>query len=417
MPHQGQRTVRTQAQRFSILAAGRRWRKTSMAMTIAVERACAGQKVIWGAPVFDQVRVSWDETKRAAAAVADFNVSRMIATFPSGGAIIYRSLDNPDNVRGHTADGVVVDEASDVAADAWHEVLRPMLIDTQGWGWIIGTPKRRNWFWREWMRAIDAADMACWQAPTVGATINGTTLVRTPHPLENPFIPWVEIINLYETLPEETFRQELLAEFIEEDGAVFRNITANLTAPPDADPADHIGHTFACGIDWGQRNDYTAISIVCVDCACEVVLDRFNKIDWHFQRGRLRSAHDLWQVQVALAESNSIGGPNIEALQLEGMNVYPFETTASSKPPLIKSLALALERCEMRWLDVPAATAELHAYESKASATTGRLSYSAPSGMHDDTVIARALALECAINPPQPDGILTYESRVSISAY
>ena len=69
----------------------------------------------------------------------------------------------------------------------------------------------------------------------------------------------------------------------------------------------------------------------------------------------------------------------------------PFTTTASSKPPLIESLALALEREEVLWLDNPVATMELEAYEMKPT-RSGRMTYSAPEGLHDDTVIARALA-------------------------
>ena len=66
--------------------------------------------------------------------------------------------------------------------------------------------------------------------------------------------------------------------------------------------------------------------------------------------------------------------------------------TASSKPPLIESLALAFEREEVKWLADDVATLELEAYERKVSATTGRSAYSAPEGLHDDTVMARALA-------------------------
>jgi hypothetical protein len=35
--------------------------------------------------------------------------------------------------------------------------------------------------------------------------------------------------------------------------------------------------------------------------------------------------------------------------------------------------------------------AELEAFEMRVSATTGRPAYAAPEGVHDDTVIARAL--------------------------
>ena len=71
-----------------------------------------------------------------------------------------------------------------------------------------------------------------------------------------------------------------------------------------------------------------------------------------------------------------------------------FETTASSKPPLIENLALAFEREEFQFQDDPIWTAELEAYERKVSVSTGRSQYGAPEGMHDDTVIARALMLK-----------------------
>ena len=140
-PHPGQQAVRAASRRFNWLSAGRRWRKTTLAMAIAVEAAVTGQQIVWGAPTHDQVRIGWNETKQAAGGIFNFTVQRGMAEHPSsGGAIIYRSLDDPDNARGHTADGVVIDEVGDVKAAAWYEVLRPMLIDTGGWAWSMGTP-------------------------------------------------------------------------------------------------------------------------------------------------------------------------------------------------------------------------------------------------------------------------------------
>lgn len=396
-PHTGQRIVRSGAKRFNWLAAGRRWRKTTMVMGIAVEAAIEGQTIIWGAPVFDQVRIGWEETRHAVGGAVAFNQSQMTARFPSGGKIVYRSLDNPDNVRGHTADGVVVDESADVQSVAWYEVLRPMLIDTKGWAWLIGTPKGRNWYWHEHMRAADMPDTIAWQAPTLGVRIDERQgLVREPHSLENPFIPFSEIVNLFETMPQDTFRQEVMGLFIETSGAVFRNIQACLKAAAAATPEQHKGHEFVAGVDWAMKSDFTCISIVCVDCRCEVAFDRFNQIGWDVQRGRLKALCDVWKPYSILAESNSIGSPNIEALVNDDLPVMGFETTASSKPPLIKSLVLAFEREEFQWLNIPVATSELIAYEATVSASTGRVSYSAPEGAHDDSVIARSLAFKAS---------------------
>ena len=80
-------------------------------------------------------------------------------------------------------------------------------------------------------------------------------------------------------------------------------------------------------------------------------------------------------------------------LQRQGLPVIGFTTTAQTKPPLIENMALAFERGEWQWQADPVWTAELEAYERTVSPTTGRSSYSAPAGSHDDTVIARALML------------------------
>lgn len=396
-PHAGQQTVRSQAKRFNWLSAGRRWRKTTLVMAIAIEAALAGKRVIWGAPVFDQVRVGWDETRKAATGAATFNISRMVAEFPNNGRIVFRSLDNPDNVRGHTADGVVIDEAADVSPDAWHGALRPMLIDTNGWAWIIGTPKGLNWFFDGFTEALSREDSAAWQAPTVGARFVSGELVREPHPMENPDIPWDEIVHLSQTTPEDTFKQEILAEFLSGEGAVFRNVDACLNAP-QTKPSDHYDHHVTAGIDWARTHDFTALSVVCCHCRQEVKLDRFNQIGWDFQRQRLLSTLEAWRVAHTVVETNSIGSPNLEAMR-QVMNTQQilqgFDMTLKSKAPLIQSLALAFERERCQWLPDPVARHELIAYEATVT-ESGFTKYGAPEGGFDDTVIARALAWKAA---------------------
>jgi hypothetical protein len=127
-----------------------------------------------------------------------------------------------------------------------------------------------------------------------------------------------------------------------------------------------------------------------------VAIDRFNQIDYHFQRNRLRALYEKWEVEYIEGEANSIGEPNIEELVRDGLPIYAFQTTAVSKPPLIESLALCFEKEEAQWLNDPVALGELESYEIKVSAV-GRPSYSAPTGMNDDTVIGRALAWKAAV--------------------
>ncbi|HXG86518.1 MAG TPA: terminase family protein, partial [Pyrinomonadaceae bacterium] len=304
------------------------------------------------------------------------------------------SLDSAETVRGRKYALALIDEAAMVPdlENTWNAVIRPTLTDYEGGADFYSTPKGLNYFYSLFNRASDDAnkDWAAWQMPTAA----------------NPFIKSSEIEAARLELPTDVFRQEYLAEFIQGEGAVFRNITANLIAEKDKDgvpltkPEDHVGHKKVAGGDWGQVNDFTVVSVGCETCKRELELLRFNKIDWEFQRRQALNLLDKWDVSLALFEENSIGSPNLEALQkTSSRDIRGFMTTAQSKSPLIQSLALCLEQSEMKFLDIPIATRELEAYEARKNKMTGRISYNAPKGFHDDTVIARALMREAANQP------------------
>ena len=239
-------------------------------------------------------------------------------------------------------------------------------------------------------------------------------LERKPNPMENSDIQFEELVQMFASMPADIFKQEILAEFIEREGMVFRNIDACMGAPLNADPGRHTGHKIVAGIDWGKQADFTTLSVGCATCGEEVARDRFNKIDYVFQRSRLGVTLDRWRA-FGLVELNSVGTPNFEMLQRDGLRVSAFETTPASKPPLIENLALAFERTEWQFQSDPVWTAELEAYERKVSPATGRSAYSAPEGMHDDTVIARALMVWHGRNSRSlPDGQPTCPSRWTV---
>jgi hypothetical protein len=396
MPHAGQRYVREHAERFTWLSAGRRWRKTTLAMTICIEEALKGKGIVWGAPVYDQVRTCWDETLHAAPTVGRFSKSEMTVYFGGkGGRIIFRSLDNPDNVRGKTADGVVIDEVADVNPLAWYEVLRPMLIDTNGWSWGIGTPRGRNWFWIEFMAALSRTDTAAFNAPTLGVDIVDGKLLRNPHPLENPNIPFAEIENLYRTMPERSFRQEIMGEFIDDGGSVFRRIREAATATRQDAPIP--GHLYIMGCDWARSFDATVLTVIDATTRQVCYVDRMLDTDYRLQTARLRALAERFNVAQIVAEANSMGGPLVEQLLNEGLPVLGFTTTNASKALIIDGLALAFERGELAILDDAQLIAELQAYEAERL-PGGMIRYGAPEGMHDDCVISLALAWSAAQN-------------------
>ena len=378
-PHPAQQQILDGEARFNVVSCGRRFGKTRLALIRSLYPVLNGLPVAYFAPTYKMLTEFWREAVELyKPVIVDTNKSEHRFSVIGGGSFSMWSLDSADTVRGRKYALALIDEAAMVAdlENAWNKVIRPTLTDYEGGADFYSTPKGLNYFHSLYSRGQDDAypDWRSFHFPT----------------LSNPFIKESEIESERRESPEDVFKQEYLAEFIQGEGAVFRNITANLYKGGDT-PKQHKGHRLVAGVDWGQVNDFTAISITCETCHREVELDRFNKIDWHFQRARLEGLIHKWRVQDCLVEVNSIGSPNFDELVRSGLAVTAFQTTAQSKPEIIQSLALALEKEEMKFLDIAIATRELEAYEAKRSEQTGRISYNAPTGFHDDTVIARAL--------------------------
>ncbi|HPR35243.1 MAG TPA: terminase family protein [Anaerolineaceae bacterium] len=387
-PHPGQILVRKEARRFNWLSAGRRWRKTTLTMAIAVENAVQGKAIIWGAPTYDQVRIGFEETQKAAVGIAEFNQSRMEAIFPNGGKVIYRSLDKANNVRGHTADGVVMDEAAYVDKEAWNKVLRPMLIDTGGWSWAIGSPNGRNWYWEEHVKAADDPDSMAWQVPTLGVRITDDGLVREPHPYENPDIPFDEIEKLFQSSPRKEFEQEILGQFVDLSGGVFRRVQEAAILDP-REPEN--GKQYVAGVDVAASVDYTVVTVLDAESKEMVYMDRFNRVDYPVLIDRLEAVYKRYHLTSMVVESNSIGRPVIDELVARGLNIVPFTTTSATKQAIIQNLQAAFENGQILVLNNQILVGELLSFESKRNASGG-FSYSAPDGMHDDCVLSLAIA-------------------------
>jgi len=367
-----------------VLACGRRFGKTTLGIRALAVPALDGLPVAWFSPTYKMLTEVWRETRRLLYPVIksqDKQQHRL--ELVTGGVVDMWSLETPEAPRGRKYARVVVDEAAMAPdlGDTWQAAIRPTLTDFRGDGWFLSTPKGANFFRAMYAWGQDPAmpDWASWRLPTTA----------------NPFIDPEEVETARKELPERVFAQEYLAEFLEDAGGVFRYVRRQATAPRRA--ADD-RELIVMGLDWGQAADFTVIVAINARTRRMVDMDRFNQVDWALQRARVKAMAEKWRPAVIMAEANSIGGPNIEALQREGLPVVGFDTTSASKPPLIESLALAFERDELKIFDDPVLIGELEAYERTVSEVTGRPRYNAPAGMHDDTVMALALAWHAVLH-------------------
>lgn len=361
---------------MKIVAMGRRWGKSYMAGVYALTSADHGGAVAWVAPTYKNSRPLWRFVERYTSGTdVDVSRSERVATFPSGGWLGVYSADNADGILGEAFDIVIVDEAARVKEPVWTDVIQPTLADRAGHAVLISTPRGRNWFWREWMRGkTGAPGYASFSAPT---SDNPSPNIRKAAELAR------------ERVSDRTYRQEWLAEFIEDGGGVFRGVRAAATMQPQTDPAP--GHTYVAGLDWAFSNDFTVLAIMDATDRALVRVERWNGVDYTLQRARIKGIAERWGLAAIVAEDNGMGRPNNEQLRRNNVRIRHFTTTNATKADIVEALSVAFEQGAIRIVPDEVMIGELEAFESERL-PSGMIRYAAPEGMHDDTVMALALA-------------------------
>lgn len=377
-PHSGQLAMLREARRYNVAACGRRFGKSTLAIELLSRPALEAQPVAYFSPTYKLLIEVWRLLETTLSPVINrSNATERRIELITGGVIECWSMDNPDAGRSRRYARAVIDEAGLVAdlGERWQAAIRPTLADLRGDAWLMGTPKGRNFFWECYNRGLDTTqpDWASWQKPTSA----------------NPHIHPDEIESMRMELTERRFAQEILAQFLDDAGGVFRGVLACATLPLNAQPIE--GHRYVIGCDWGKSNDYTVFAVVDMNDRSCVSIDRSNKVDYTVQRERLQALCETWKPDAVIAETNSMGEPIIEALSRSGLPVRGFTTSNATKAVIIEALALAFERRTITVLNHPVLTAELQAYEA-SKLPSGLTRYSAPENGHDDCVMALAMA-------------------------
>lgn len=165
----------------------------------------------------------------------------------NGSEILFRSMDNPDRLRGMQLAWFWLDEGPYCGYYAW-TVAKTRLRQPGfgGWGWVTGTPKGKDGFWHDFE----------------GMRQKGHALYRASTFANRRHLPpgYVEGMNL----TGELYRQEILGLFTAYEGLVYsfnadpydRQQTHLRTPPPLHSFREVIG-----GIDWGYRNPSAALPI------------------------------------------------------------------------------------------------------------------------------------------------------------
>ena len=215
------------------------------------------------------------------------------------------SADKPHNLRGWGVDFLVMDEAAFVSEEAWKEALRPALADKKGQAVFIGTPAGKNWFYELFARGMDDE-----QESYKSFRFSSKT---------NPHFPEEEWEEVKSELPEEVFKQEFQAEFIERAGMVYPewNRNEHVCVPFEIPPNWYVYG----GVDFGYTNPF-AVVWAAIDPEGNYYI-----IDEYYERGRTMNEHiqniknRTYKVNMFYADPS---GPQYMAeLQRRGLYVGP----------------------------------------------------------------------------------------------
>ena len=376
-PHTSQQLFHNSKTRFRILSCGRRWGKTiSGANEFIDEMGNAGPEAVGFAvaPTFWHTQKQWKEFLHYCPTklITDIHRGEHKITLIGDREVWFRSCDNPDSLRSEGLDILWMDEGGQIKEEAWNEALRPALMDKKGKAFFTGTPKGRNWYWQLWMRGQDKTDLdyESWAFPSG----------------DNPYIDPDEIADTFKGMTDLAYRQEIMAEFIDDIGAVFRAVKACIHGSYE-DPTSH--KRYYMGVDLAKHVDYTVICIL-DENGHLVHFDRFSQINWVFQQKRIANIAKKYNAHVII-DSTGVGDPIFDQLERGGLRMQGYKFTNASKQDLIENLSILLENQEISYPNEPVLINELMMFGYKQS-PSGIITYGAPENYHDDCVIGLALA-------------------------
>ena len=384
-PHPAQQLVHNSDARFRIVVAGRRFGKSLLASRECMAKMVTPNQKVWiVAPTYDLTKkvfreVFWSFHRCLPYWIKKSSEIDLMIELVNGSILQCKSADNPVSLIGEGINFLIIDECARVPEKVWTEALRPTLTDTEGEVLLISTPQGMNWFQQMFIRGQDTSETnyKSWQFPSA----------------TNPILTKSEIEEARRTIPEVIFRQEYLAEFISDSGSVFRKID-NCIKGYLEEPNPNARYIMAA--DLGKYQDFTVLVVLKQeDKHFQLVyFDRFNQIDWGLQKTKIQNVSKRYNNCTCIVDSTGVGDCVFEDLSKMRVNVRGFRIKSNEiKCQLIETLIIALENEEISFPNIPELVNELKIFGREYSEVSGKTHYNAPSGFHDDCVIALALAV------------------------
>lgn len=378
-PHPGQKKIidgfADSEHKFGIVSTGRQFGKSLLAQNLALYWLLKNHKTKcgWVAPIYRQSEKVFEEMSGACKDIIKaLNKSQLKITFINGSQIQFLSADNYDSIRGYSFEWLIIDEAAFIVEKAINEAIIPTLTAKGIKCLIISTPRSKNWFYQWFLR---------------GQEQSSTHISYEGISADNPYADANFIEEQRQSLPEEIFKQEYLAQFSESTNDVFRNLDLITILEEWNEPEP--GRDYFVGIDSAVASDYSVCAIFDEGGTAARII-RVKGESLHEVASTFISHLKRYNIRGCYVETNGIGQGMFELIRKGGIKCKPFVTTNESKTMGVRKLISAIENGDILLPSkrlMPECYNELSAYTYKINAT-GNISFSHPPSGHDDVVDA-----------------------------
>ena len=381
-PHPGQARViqgfSSSSHKFCCVSTGRQYGKSLLGENLILFWLLSDgeAKGCWISPVYNQCKKVFDEIQDICIElIAKSNRSDLTIEFINGSSLKFLSADNPDTIRGFSFNYLVIDEAAYIKEDAINKAILPTLTAIGKKCLIISTPKSKNWFYSWYLKGKEPNDnYISFEGPSE----------------ENPFTDKNFLNEQKKSLPKEIYEQEFLGRFSDSVNDVFTRI--DLCSSVHSWSTEK-GSTYF-GVDTGLSNDYSVLTII-NEVGRVIFIDRINNLPIQDIATRFSQVIRKYKCVTGYIETNGIGKTMYDLLRPQ-VKAREFITTNESKTQGLRKLIYDMEEgvLELPTKELfPYLYNELNAYSYKINAN-GTITFSAPSGMHDDCVMSLMLANE-----------------------
>ena len=377
-PHPKQREIHEALEtdiKYCIVSIGRQFGKTLFAENQAAKWGLENKnwKIGWISPTYKQAKKVFKEITKALANciyVIGMNRGDLVVEFNNGSIIQFYSAEAYDSIRGETFDALICDEFAFFKPEAWNEVLKATVLVRGKKVLILSTPKGKNQFYNLWNLAQHNKNYIAFKGSSY----------------DNPLIDPEEIREAERNLPDHVFKQEYLAEFLDNGSSVFRNIKECIRR------SNNTSSLYA-GIDLGRSDDYTVLTIVDSNNV-EVYCERWRHMDWSAIINNIVVQLNKYRPNT-LVESNGAQDAIFEQIRnkvaYNKNSIQPFVTTSKSKQNIIEDLIVKFENKDIGIIGHDWQINELEVFTYEYNVKTRAIKYNAPVGLHDDYVMSRAI--------------------------